>query len=196
MNCQVNSFDFSPDGKRLVAVVETLDHVGRLLFWDDLVETNKITAPCRKMTHDHEGRCTSLHFSPDGRFFVTGSWDSTVRIWNAIAPNKPCEGILRTRDEVHSIAFTPNGKILAAGCCDRSVVFWKMETAVNEWVPLWVMSHFHTTSWCSIRFGTDCTLATSGATNSDAVRLWNPLEHDWSMDENEGDYRPLIEMWG
>lgn len=194
MQCQVNAFDFSPDGKRLIAVVETMDHVGRILFWDDLEETTNILAPCRKLMHNHERRCTSIRFSPDGHYFVTGSWDSTIRIWNATT--QTCEGILRMRDEVHSIAFTPNGKILAAGCCDRSVVFWNMETATKEGVPLWVLSHFHTTSWCSIRFGADCTLATSGGTKADAVRLWNPLEHDWNMDEDEGEYKPLIEMWG
>ncbi|CAJ1942808.1 unnamed protein product [Cylindrotheca closterium] len=197
---QVNAFDFSPDGRRLIAAVERSDHVGRLLIWNDLGEESTIetlVAPNGKMMHNHEGRCTSVRFSPDGHYFATGSWDSTIRIWNATASNQLVfEGILRMRDEVHSIAFTPNGKILAAGCCDRSVFFWKMETATETGVPLCVLSYFHTTSWCSIQFCKDSTLATSGGTKADAIRLWNPLEHAWSMDENEGDFQELIELWG
>lgn len=199
MNYQVNAVDFSPDGSRLIAVVETLDHVGRLLMWDDVEstsETSETLVPSRKMMHNHEGRCTSIRFSPDGRYCATGSWDSTIRIWNATTSNQVCQGVLRVRDEVHSIAFSPNGKILAAGCCDRSVFFWQMDTATKTGVPLWVLSHFHTTSWCSIQFGRDCALATSGGTKADAVRLWNPLEHAWSMDRNEGDFQELIDLWG
>jgi WD40 repeat protein len=108
-------------------------------------------------------------------------------------PNQLCEGILRMRHDVHLIAFTPNGKILAAGCRDRSIFFWPMENATKKGVPLWVLSHFHTAPF---DLKAILHLATSDGTKADAVRLWNLLEHGWSIDENEGDFQELIKLWG
>jgi WD40 repeat protein len=201
LHCQVNSVAFSPDGSTLAAVIETPDYGGRLLFWDDLgydvEDQNKKCASTKTVFHNHTGRCTSILFSPNGQVFATGSWDDSVKLWNAASHT--CFDVLPLQDEVHSIAFSPNGKLLVAGCCDRSMHFWNVESADTSAVPLLVLSQHHSTTWCSIRFCRDGTLASSGGTGRDCIRLWNPIENDWKEEElvrGQDDYQQLIELWG
>ncbi|KAI9142552.1 WD40-repeat-containing domain protein [Paraphysoderma sedebokerense] len=45
-------------------------------------------------------------WSPDDRFFVTGSRDKTVKIWSG--SNGACEGTIKLSDSITSVAFAPN----------------------------------------------------------------------------------------
>ena len=36
-----------------------------------------------KKTNAHSDRITSVAFSPDGKTIVSGSWDKTLKVWDA-----------------------------------------------------------------------------------------------------------------
>jgi WD40 repeat protein len=61
-----------------------------------------------------------MAFSPDGRRLVTGSWDHTVRIWDADTL-KPAVR-LEYRANVFATDFSPDGKLLATCSRDGKVV--------------------------------------------------------------------------
>ncbi len=70
----------------------------------------------------------SVHFSPSGDRFVTGSWDNAARIWDTnagIALNKL--GGAHTRF-VNSSVFSPDGQLILTASDDRTAGLWNAET--------------------------------------------------------------------
>jgi WD40 repeat protein len=68
----IQAATFSPDS-RLLAFGAT----NHIRVWDVNSRSMRFEIPA------HSGWVSALAFSPDGRFLVSGSWDQTVKIWDA-----------------------------------------------------------------------------------------------------------------
>ncbi|KAF9066516.1 WD40-repeat-containing domain protein, partial [Rhodocollybia butyracea] len=76
----------------------------------------------------HTDYVYSVAFSPDGKKIVSGSNDSSVKIWTAKtrkAEGNPLQG---HTSGVTSVAFSPDGKQIVSGSYDNSVRIWNVET--------------------------------------------------------------------
>ncbi|MGW4643360.1 caspase, EACC1-associated type [Sphaerisporangium sp. NPDC004334] len=123
---------FSPDGGLLaVASGDRTDRYGTVRLWD--VPRQKLL---RTITTHHHGVMNAIAFSPDGRTLATSAiYDPTVRLWN------PADGSLRATLEgnggdpaftrataltqgVQSLAYSPDGRTLAAGSFEGIVRLW------------------------------------------------------------------------
>lgn len=66
-----------------------------------------------------EGPVDSVEVSPDGKFLLTGSWDSTARVWDLktmeVVRELPQDGLY-----VHSAAWSPDQKVIATSGSDPS----------------------------------------------------------------------------
>ena len=60
--------------------------------------------------HGHTDQVTAVAYSPDGRTLATGSWDSTVRLWDVATHTQLGAPLLGHDDTVNSIAFSPDGR--------------------------------------------------------------------------------------
>ena len=115
----VNSVAFSPDGRTLAA--GTTD--GAVLLWD-VTDPARPAAPARPLSgQDGVG---PVAFSPDGRILASGSDGSgadegpaigNIQLWDVTDPASPAAlgPAITASGEVSSLAFSPDGRILASG---------------------------------------------------------------------------------
>jgi len=108
----IDAVAFSPDGKYLAFSVE-----GQVKIW------NVALKEVGRTFVDHKGRTQSLAFSPDGKTLASGDTSGTVTLRDmrgrnariTLAANDGNVDKEGQRWEVASVAFSPDGKTVAAG---------------------------------------------------------------------------------
>jgi len=73
----------------------------------------------------HKQLITSIAFSPDGKFLVSGSLDKTVKVWRV--KDEHLERLFQHTHWVNSVAFSPDGQLLAVGCWDGVIRLWRIK---------------------------------------------------------------------
>ena len=71
----------------------------------------------------HGGGISSLACSPDGRHIVSGSWDNTIKIWDAFT-GKEIRTLTGHNDRVSAVAYSPDGQYIVSGSIDRNLKIW------------------------------------------------------------------------
>ena len=122
----------------------------------------------RRTLWGHTSNINDLRFSPDGRWLLSASWDSTARLWNPqngqpVATLKSPAG---PTDRLWAAAFAPDGKTLAMGGTGKVVQLWDLTTR-RPTVAL--RGHAHTVH--ALAFSPDGKLLAS-ASEDRSVRLW------------------------
>ena len=92
---------------------------------------NGKTSTLRHRLTCHTRTVHSIAWSSDGLFFVSGSWDNSIRKWN-ISTGK-CELTIKTPYWVHAVALSPDNKNVASAHAgfimeDCSIYVWDVST--------------------------------------------------------------------
>ena len=77
---------------------------------------------------EFEGHRESIYrvaYSPDGKFFATGSGDDTARLWD-LRGNLVVE-FKGHQSRVKCVVFSPDGQWLATGSWDKTARLWESE---------------------------------------------------------------------
>ena len=182
-NEYVSSFAFSRDGQRAAS---GLLH-GSVKIW--AAETG--AKVCSIIGHDCTGSCIctklwyypyrllepdcpveghslevfSVDLSPNGKQFVTGSADSTAKIWDI--DTGAVVHTLRHYDMVRVVAWSLDGNRIASGSSDMEVSIWNAETGA-----LMRTLEGHTDVVRSVAFSRDCKRIVSGSEDR-LVKIWN-----------------------
>src|SRR5579859_6619579 len=89
-----------------------------------------VLTPQRLYRLQHKDRVTSLSWSPDSRHFVSGSWDTTVKIWDVTTGMQVLSynGPDTHKDNVTSVAWSFDGSHIASGSWDNAIKIWDATT--------------------------------------------------------------------
>ncbi|WP_026732990.1 serine/threonine-protein kinase [Fischerella sp. PCC 9605] len=123
----VKSVVFSPD----VGILASGSWDKTIKLWD--VETGKEICTLT----GHQLQVSAVAFSSQGKLLASASFDRTIRLWD-LSPlhtevgrkfkNCPCYSLLGHAWAVLTVAFSPDGNILATGSDDNTIKLWQVNT--------------------------------------------------------------------
>jgi len=116
----------------------------------------------------HSGGLPSIAYSPDGKTFVSGSMDSTIKLWDAATGN-----CLRTMaghtDSVADVMYSPDGKYIVSGSWDKTVKIWDSSTGMCIRTLTGHTSEVRTVAWSP-----NGSLIVSGSMDT-TIKIWNAV---------------------
>ncbi len=158
----VYALAFAPDGKTLLS-----GHGGNgdsLKLWE--VATGR---ELRSFAGLNVGLVNAVTFTPDGkRAASVGCWQRGVFLWD-VATGQEISPVPHHHGEVNSLAFAPDGKLLATGSSDRTVGLWEPQTG-----RLAGRLQGHSGPVRAVAFAPAGKLIASSGEEEKSVRLWSP----------------------
>ncbi|MBD2731696.1 pentapeptide repeat-containing protein [Nostoc sp. FACHB-892] len=173
----VSSVSFNPDGSLLA----TGDLEGKICLWRVVDGQQVLTL------QGHTGWILAVTFSPDGKMLASCSHDSLIRLWDMqridSEPSNPatlaevsdsshlpvtCLNTLRGHfGQVWTIAFSPDGQLLASGSDDQTIRLWN----AHDGTCLTVLQG-HTGGVTSVSFSPNGQMLASASEDA-SIRLWS-----------------------
>ena len=121
----LHSVAYSPDGKYVVSGYGEYVSTGHeyrdntVRIWD--VESGIAI----KTLNGHTKEVSSVAYSPDGKYVVSGSSDGAVRIWDIVSGKEKHK--LDGKSGVNTVAYSPDGKYVVAGSGNK-INIWNTKT--------------------------------------------------------------------
>ena len=87
-----------------------------------------ITKSHRKFSlYGHQSAVYSISISPDNQYLISGSYDTTIRLWNL--HTKTCFGVYKGHFcPILCVKFSPITHYFASGACDKTARLWSINS--------------------------------------------------------------------
>jgi len=187
----VYALAFSRDGKTLAAggcvPAGCAANQGQITFWnvsnpknpEFISDTSELST---NTGYIHTNLVKTVAFSPDGNWLASGSYDTTIIMWDIRDLSKPSFSarLKRHFSFVNDLAFSPDGKTLVSASDDQHIWLWNAALKngdANE------APSGHTAPINSIVFSQDGTKFASAA-DDNTVLLWNWDAKQGRLQEN------------
>ena len=161
---------FSPDGKILA-----LRNKDGITLWDA-----KSLQPLTTPINEHFREVTALALSKDGKVMASASCaehdgdnnckKSEIVLWDAQTGKPLGDALTGHKNYVYSVGFSPDGKILASGSFDNTIILWDISIPSNPFKIAILIEHTGFVE--SVAFSPDGKMLAS-ASNDQTVRLWD-----------------------
>ena len=166
----VTSVAFAPDGNTLTSGSDDKT----IKTWDAHSGELQLSIDARGPGHKRKGHTDtvlSVAFAPDGSTLASGSYDKTIKTWDARSGE-----LLRTLEGhkwiVYSVAFAPDGNTLVSGSHDKTIKLWDARSGA-----LLRTLEGHTSWFWSVAFAPEGNTLASGS-SYDTVKLWDARSGD------------------
>ena len=117
----------------------------------------------------HSDCIRAAAIAPDGRWVATGSWDKSLRLWDATA-GATVRNFAGHTNGVDAAVFSADGRLLLSGSWDRTLRLWEVGSGRCLQV---LKGHSHYVD--SVAISADGRLAISGGEDN-TVRTWNTVD--------------------
>ncbi len=118
----IESIALSPDNAKLLTA--SMDEFSAVIDLENLDDTEPIDGQAKWLTQ-HVGRVLSTLYHPDGNYFVTGSEDKTLKIWDP-KTYTVLVSFDGNDDAVYSLAYATGENVIVSGAADNVVRTWRI----------------------------------------------------------------------
>ncbi|KAJ7327974.1 WD40-repeat-containing domain protein, partial [Mycena albidolilacea] len=169
LQCYHSALLFTPtDTKLRIVYGSIMDHRAKVYNavpqqWSSCLQIIENHGPTLQ---GHSDLVQSVAFSIDGKHLVSGSNDTTVRIWEVVTATE-LYTLQGYSDTVHSVGFSPDGKHVVSGSYDNNVRTWDVVTGTKL-----CTFQGHSMKVNSVGFSSDGRHIVSGS-NDKTVGIWD-----------------------
>ena len=173
-------FDIEDYSLKLLLSVEAVQKDGNPSSWGDLLTNLQYDLAVGTLS-SHSSNVTSIAFSPDGKLLASANDDLSIILWDTLTweqvgvpltghqEGTPCSSAFYCESGINSLAFSPDGSLLASAGGDMTVRLWDPSTGESIGEPL--TGH---KDWIShVSFSPDGSILASASWDG-AIRLWDP----------------------
>ena len=150
---------FTPDGKRIVTAA-----YDKVVVWEAASGRELFTIKGHSTGRGSIAGIQSFALSLNGKWIVTGSWDSTAKVWDA-TNGRALLTLKGHRGQVTSVAISQDGRTIVTGSVDDTAKIWEAASG-RELFTL----EGHPESVSFVAFASDQKVVTHSAT---MTKVWD-----------------------